>query len=70
MGPAGISGALSSTTMVKLLVTSILVVPFLIARQAASARRARAGLRRVLLLAFGFEVFYVLAVAFLYFRLG
>jgi hypothetical protein len=56
--------------MVKLLVTSILVVPFLIARQAASARRARAGLRRVLLLAFGFEVFYVLAVAFLYFRLG
>lgn len=56
--------------MARLLLASMLVVPFLIARQAASAPRARAGLRRVLLLGVAFEVCYVLAVGFLYFRLG
>jgi hypothetical protein len=56
--------------MAKFLLAAVLVVPFLIARYAAAARRPRAALRRLLLLGVGFEVFYVLAVAYLYFRLG
>lgn len=56
--------------MAKFLLASVLVVPFLIARYAATARRSRVALRRVLLLGVGFEVVYVLAVAYLYFRLG
>jgi hypothetical protein len=56
--------------MEKFLLASILVVPFLIARRAASMRRSRAALVRVILLGLGFNAFYVLAVAYLYFRLG
>jgi hypothetical protein len=56
--------------MEKFLLASILVVPFLIARQAAAMRRSRAALVRVVVLGLGFQVFYVLAVAYLYFRLG
>jgi hypothetical protein len=56
--------------MDKFLLASVLLVPFLIARQAASIRRARAALWRVLVLSTAFEILYVLAVAFLYFRVA
>jgi hypothetical protein len=53
----------------KLLLGSILLVPFLIARYGASFRNPRAGLRRTAAYSFAFLLWYVLAVLHLYFRL-
>jgi uncharacterized membrane protein (GlpM family) len=56
--------------MAKLLLGSILWVPLLIARFAASRRGARGGMRLAVILSLWFMVFYVLALVYLYFRLG
>jgi hypothetical protein len=56
--------------MAKAILASILLVPFLIARQAAGARRARAGHRRLVVFVVAFEMLYVFAVAYLYFRVS
>ena len=56
--------------MDKLLLGSILFVPYLIARYAASVRNPRTGVKRTLLLSLTFLVLYVFGVIHLYFRLG
>jgi hypothetical protein len=55
--------------MATLLISSILVVPLLIARHAAGLRNPRRALRWVALAAIAFNVVYALSLVYLYFRL-
>jgi hypothetical protein len=54
----------------KLLALSVVLVPLLIARSSARMRDPRRGLRRTVSLTLGFSFLYVLAMIFLFFRLG
>jgi len=56
--------------LAKLLALSIVLIPLLIARSSARMRDARRGLRRTVSLTLGFSVLYVLAMIYLFFRLG
>lgn len=56
--------------MGKLLIGSVLIVPLLIARWAAGRRSSRRGLYWTLALAAAFNVFYVLSLVYLYFKLA
>jgi hypothetical protein len=55
--------------VVKVLLGSILLVPFLIARYGASFRNPHAGLRRTVAFSAAFFVVYLLAIIHLYFRI-
>ena len=56
--------------MAKLLLASILWVPLLIARVGSLQRGARAGMTRTIVASIWFMSIYVLAVVYLFFRLG
>lgn len=54
----------------KLIALSVVLVPLLIARSSARLRDPRRGLRRTVSLTLAFSAVYVLAMIFLFFRLG
>lgn len=56
--------------MGKLIALSVVLVPLLIARSSARMRDPRRGLRRTVSLTLGFTALYVLAMIYLFFRLG
>jgi len=53
-----------------LLISSVMVVPLLIARWTATRRSSRLGLMLTLALALVFNVLYALSMVYLYFRLA
>lgn len=58
------------TPMGKALLVSIVVVPLVVARRSAGLRNPRLGLRRTVISSFAFGAFYILALVYLYSRLG
>jgi hypothetical protein len=56
--------------LAKLLALSIVLIPLLIARSSARMRDPRRGVRRTVSLTLGFGVLYVLAMIYLFFKLG
>jgi len=56
--------------MAKLLAVSVLIVPLLMARQAAGLRDPRKGIRTALWLTIAFNSVYVLALIYVFFRLS
>jgi hypothetical protein len=55
--------------MAGLLAFSVLIVPLLIGYSQAGARNPRRGLRRTVAIALAFNLTYVIALVFLYYRL-
>ena len=56
--------------MGKILLGSILIAPFVIARYGASVKNPRRGGRRVAVLAIAFNLLYTLSVIYVYFKLA